>query len=34
MRRPGRLEILAIVLVALVIGCSVSLPASNPFRGW
>ena len=34
MRRPGRLEILTIVLVALVIGCGVSLPASNPMRGW
>src|SRR6516162_4035996 len=34
MRRPGRFEILAIVLVALVIGCGVSLPASNPTRGW
>ncbi|MFZ0600873.1 MAG: CHASE2 domain-containing protein, partial [Roseiarcus sp.] len=34
MRRPGRLEILTIVFVALVIGCGVSLPASNPMRGW
>ena len=34
MRRPGRLEILTIVLLALVIGCGVSLPASNPMRGW
>ena len=34
MRRPGRLEILTTVLVALVIGCGVSLPASNPMRGW
>jgi adenylate cyclase len=34
MRRPGRLEILTIVLVALVIGGGVSLPVSNPMRGW
>ena len=34
MRRPGRLEILTTVLLALVIGCGVSLPASNPMRGW
>ena len=34
MRRPGRLEILTIVLVGLVIGCGVSLPGSNPMRGW
>jgi adenylate cyclase len=34
MRKLGRFEILAIVFVALVIGCCVSLPASNPMRGW
>src|SRR5271168_2479718 len=34
MRRPGKLEILTIVLLALVISCGVSLPGSNPMRGW
>jgi adenylate cyclase len=34
MRRLGRLEILTTVLLALIIGCGVSLPASNPMRGW
>jgi adenylate cyclase len=34
MRTPARLEILAITLVALIVGCGVSLPASNPIRGW
>ena len=34
MRTPGRFEVLAIVLFALIAGFVVSIPATNPMRGW
>jgi hypothetical protein len=34
MRRPGKLEVLTLLFVALIVGGAVSLPASNPMRGW
>jgi adenylate cyclase len=34
MRIPGRFEALAILLFALIAGFVVSIPATNPMRGW
>lgn len=34
MRTPGRFEVLATLLFALIAGFVVSLPATNPMRGW
>ena len=34
MRTPGRFEVLATLLFALIAGFAVSLPATNPMRGW
>jgi adenylate cyclase len=34
MRIPGKFEVLAMLLLALIVGCVVSLPAANPMRGW
>src|SRR5580658_7926113 len=34
MRTPGRFEVLAILLFALIAGFVVSIPATNPMRGW
>jgi hypothetical protein len=34
MGTPGKFEVLAILLLALIAGFAVSLPATNPMRGW
>jgi len=34
MRRPGKFELLAILVFALIAGFVVSFPATNPVRGW